>query len=463
MTRATNLLNLEKKRKERTGALAFERGDQVELGQALVDRLREDGDIVYDDGALYQYSDTLHVFVPVAEAEQSRIVQSFAGMPVGEKRKPLALKRTDVTGAMKLAWDVVSDVGFFASSPPGIVFSGGFCEVTAKGVVQHPHSVKHRARFAYSFEFIPNALPARFAGFLAAAFRDDPDANEKVHCLQEYMGVSLLGLATQYQRALVAWGPGANGKGVFMTVAEAAMPLGACSAITPQDWGNEYRLAMLAGKRLNVVSELPEADILEAECFKAVISGDSMTGRHIRQAPFTFRPVAGHIFAGNRLPGTNDQTHGFWRRILVAQFNRIFALHEQNPKLAETLIETELPAIVSWFLEGAVRVLAQGSYTIPPSSTAAVEKWKKHADQVRAFVGDCTESMPLDSDPKTWSTATDVYRAYRVWASVNGHRPMASNTFGQRMGLAGLESKHTEGANKYPVRVARPALDTEES
>jgi putative DNA primase/helicase len=210
---------------------------------------------------------------------------------------------------------------------------------------------------------------------------------------------------------------------------------------------------MLAGKRLNVVSELPEADILQAESFKAVVSGDSMTGRHIRQAPFTFRPVAGHIFAGNRLPGTNDQTHGFWRRILVAQFNRIFAVPEQDPKLAERLVEAELPSIVSWFLAGAARVLAQGSYTIPASSSAAVEKWKRHADQVRAFVSEWTAVLPLDAPTSEWIISADLYRAYRTWATENGHRVVAVNTFGQRMEQIGLPARHSDVGSRYPVRL----------
>jgi putative DNA primase/helicase len=362
---------------------------------------------------------------------------------------------------MRLASDLVANPGFFAGAPPGIVFADAFVEVTASGCMQRSHSADHRARFAYPFAFMPNVVPALFVGFLADVFRDDADASDKARLLQEYLGVSLLGIAARYQRALVLFGPGANGKSVLTAIAEASMPPGACCAIPPQDWANEYRLAMLAGKRLNVVAELPEADIMGAEAFKSVISGDPMTGRHIRQAPFTLRPVAGHIFAGNRLPGTNDQTHGFWRRFLVVSFNRTFALHEQTPKLAENLIATELPSIVSWCLEGAARVLAQGSYTIPASSAAAIEKWRKHADQVRAFIDEWTTTLPLDAEMRAWTKASDVYRAYRAWASENGHRPLASNTFGQRMDAIKLGSAHTENGNKYPVRIERPAMRTE--
>ncbi|HVU00380.1 MAG TPA: phage/plasmid primase, P4 family [Polyangiaceae bacterium] len=438
---------------KRTVMRYFERGDHVEIGEALIDELGKAGVLVHDDGQLYRYSKHSHVFEGVLESEQSRIVQSFAGSLTGKKERPLVIRRVDVAGSMRLAWDAVATPDFFATARPGLAFRNGFVEVTAARILVHEHSSDHRARYAYPFAFIADANPMRFLAFLADAFGGDADASDKVKLLQEYVGASMLGIATKYQRAIVLLGAGANGKGVFTTITEAAMPPGSCCAIPPQEWADQYRLAMLAGKRLNVVSELPEADIIGTDAFKAVVAGDSLTGRHIRQAPFTFRPVAGHVFAANKLPGTIDQTHGFWRRFLVLPFERVFREDEQDPALAEKMIRAELPQIASWFLEGGRRVLEQGRYTVPTSSGAAVEKWKRHADQVRAFVDELAERLPPDAPADAWSRASDVYRRYRGWASENGHRPMASNSFGERMKLLGLASRHTKTGERYPVDI----------
>jgi putative DNA primase/helicase len=261
----------------------------------------------------------------------------------------------------------------------------------------------------------------------------------------------MLEVATSYQVALVTLGDGANGKSVLTQVVEAAMPPGSACAIPPQDFGQEYRRAMLAGKLLNVVSELPEAEILDSESFKSVISGDSTTGREIRQAPFTFKPVAGHLFATNRLPGTQDQSHGFWRRFVVTTFNRIFQPHEQNRYLATELIKEELPAIVAWFLAGAQRALLRGALTIPESHQAALDTWRQRADQVRAFVDERCDRLPLNAEPYQWTPASNVYSRYRTWAQDNGHRAVASNTFGERMKHIGVGSKPSMTGNLYPV------------
>lgn len=434
----------------------FERGDHVDLAKRLVARLRADAPVVFSDGAFYQYDKARGIFATLTSARLSQIVQDFAGISVKTDRKsrPLKLKAHDVLGAIRLASDRVTEDGYFGKAPPGVAFGNGFVEVTAERIVAHEHAPDHRARFAFDFAFRRDAHPVKLLGFFAEVFRGDADRAEKVKLVQEYLGISLLGLATRYQRVLVSVGDGSNGKGVLSAVAEGCMPPGSVCSIAPQDVGQEYRRAALAGKLLNIVSELPESDILDAESWKSVVAGDTMTAREIRQAPFTFRPVAGHVYAANRLPGTTDQTHGFWRRILVITFNRIFAEDEQNPRLAEEILETERPAIVAWLLAGAQRVLASGSYTVPDSAAQAKDRWRALADQVRAFSEDTTAPLPLDTPTHDWTAAEQLYRAYRAWADRNGHRPVASRTFGERMRLLGLGSKRTNRGAVYPVRIA---------
>ncbi len=431
----------------------FERGDHVELADRLVTILRSESSTVFADGQVWRYDHGTHIFKILEPAELSQIVQGFAGLQVrsGKKLRDLRLKAADVGGAIRLAQDQLSDVQFFANAPRGIVFENGFVRITGEQTTVDAHSADHRARFAYPFAFEPKSFPARFCEFLSQIFEGDHDRADKVKLIQEFVGVSMIGCATIYQTGVIEVGDGSNGKGVLNQIVEAAMPPGSVCAIPPQDFGQEYRRAMLAGKLINIVSEVPEADILDTESFKSVISGDSTTGREIRQAPFTFKPVAGHLMATNRLPCTQDQTHGFWRRWALLTYNRVFLPHEQNKYLAAELIRDELPAIVAWFLAGAQRALLLGALTIPESHQAALDKWKQRADQILAFVDEKCERLPADAEQYQWTPASNVYNRYRTWANDNGHRPVASNTFGERMRLIGLPSKHTMTGKLYPV------------
>lgn len=169
------------------------------------------------------------------------------------------------------------------------------------------------------------------------------------------------------------------------------MPDGSTCAIAPQVFEQEYRRAMLAGKRLNFVSELPEAEILASESFKSIVDGSLITARHIREAPFQFCPVAGHYDAANKLPGTNDTTHAFFRRFMIVGFNRNFQDDPtRDPLIAKKIIAAELPAIVGWVPDGAARLIAAGKYTIPASHFEAMAAWRRGADQVAQFVAERT-------------------------------------------------------------------------
>jgi P4 family phage/plasmid primase-like protien len=436
----------------------FRRGDHVELAESLLADLNAEAPHVNTDGRWCGYQEDRGIFVHVEPSRLSATVQSYAGQKVakGEDKepRPLRLNASDVHGTLRLAADLASVPDFFTHAPRGVVFADGFVEVTPTGIVRKGHSPDHRARFAYPFPYDGKAFPFEFWKFLRSVFAndDDDECAAKICLLQEYIGVALLGLATKYQKALVFEGDGANGKGVCSSIMERCMPPGSVCAIPPQDLGQEYRRAMLAGKLLNIVSELPEADILDSESWKAIVAGDTTTGREIRKEPFTFKPVAGHVYSANRLPGTTDQTHGFWRRLLVLRFGRVFAEHEQDPTLADRIVEAERPAIVAWALDGAQRVLATGRYTVPPSSAEAVESWQRASDQVRAFVEERCDRLAMDVSPGLGEAAGDLYRAYRGWATDNGHRPMASNKFGERMRLLGLEAhRGAKGARTYPV------------
>jgi putative DNA primase/helicase len=236
-----------------------------------------------------------------------------------------------------------------------------------------------------------------------------------------------------------------------VTIVSRAFPPGSVEAIAPQDWGQEYRRAMLAGKLLNVVAELPEADILESEAFKAIVTGDPIVGRHIREAPFTFRPIAGHLFAANRLPGTNDQSEGFWRRLIVIRYNRNFHNSpDRDPQIGEKIIRAELPLVVAWMLEGAARIMRDQGHTVPESHVVELDAWRGAADQVRVFLAECT----VEDASGYGTSASAVYSAYQRWAQRNGHKPVSSTKFGMRMKGLGKPAAHGRAGNAYPVGLA---------
>lgn len=433
---------------------SFERGDHVEVAERLVFELEEAAPTVYTDVNFYAYQRERGIFSKIEPSTLRVRVQRYSGAPIldDKKSRPLCLRMNDVRGAVSLAADRLHDAAFFDEAPAGIAFTSGFVRVEASGITETNHAPENRARFAYPFAFERGACPARFLEFLRQVFRDDVDRDQKIELVREFFGVSLLGQATRFQKVLVLHGAGANGKSVASQVIEHCAPPGSVCSIPPQDLAQEYRRAMLAGKLLNLVSELPEADILDSESWKATVAGDSTTGREIRGAPFTFKPKAGHLYSANRLPGTSDQTHGFWRRLLVVSFDRVFAPHEQDPGLAEGL-KAERAQIVAWALEGAQRVLARGGYSLPSSTASALDAWRLASDQVLAFVDEKLERLEVKETVSAGLKALSLYEEFKAWSMSNGHRPMASNKFSERLKILGIVGHRTKSGVLYPVRL----------
>ena len=444
---------------------AFDRGDQVEMAERLLKVLQGKGPaLVRDDGALYRYETADGVWREVTQGAQSCIVQDFAGSEVtGDKKsKDLKVSASDVSGAIRLAGDRALHPGYFTSEhcPVGIAFADGFVTIGEYGPKNQPHDPANRARSGFEFKYEPDAEPRMFLKFLNDIFVDDADRREKIAFVQEFGGIALLGLGPQFQKCFVATSSGVsngqNGKSQLAEIFRGIMPHGSVSEVRPQDFENEYRRAMLAGKLMNIVGEMPEGDILDSTSFKSIITGDQIDGRHIRQSPFGFKPRAAHYYACNQPPGTSDFSRAFFRRFVFITFNRVFreGTADHIPDIGRKIVRAERALIAAWFLTGASRAMTQGEYTKVPSSTNEIEAWRKSVDQVAMFLADLAEKSksPEPKGSHDWSGAARVYEGYKQWAHESGHKPLASNKFALRMELAGHAAVHTKKGNFYPVR-----------
>lgn len=439
----------------------FPYGDHVDLARQLLVALRASGPCTYSEGHVWRYSGDRGTYEAVTDGEESRIVQGFSGeaVPSPKGDVPLKIKASDVKGAIALAHHQIEDERFFAEAPAGIAFTNGFVRVTAAGAIVEPHSPSHRARFSYPFAYEPGGkAPLRWLKMLYGIFRDDADREERIQLLHEFFGGCLIGVATRYDKAIFLQGDGDDGKSTVLDIFRAAFPPDTCSAVPPHKlsgFGGEcdYFRAQLAGKLANIVSELPEADLLESTGFKAMVSGDNISARAPCKPAFTYRPVAGMIFAANALPTVGDMSKGFWRRVIVMAFTRSFdGDPERDPLVADAIIASELPAIVAALIIGAVRLLEQGTYTTIPSSAAAMTKWRADSNPVIGWLADRTAPCAHESG----SHIQDLYDDYRDWAPKSGHKTMAKNTFAKRLNSAGFKSVHVELGSRYPLKLSAP-------
>lgn len=431
---------------------AFARGDEVELAERLLESMGSLENLVSDEDALYRYRDGLwQIATP---HEMSRIVQCFAGAPLLKKKTRLVVNARNVKGALELALERVSRPGFFSAAPLGLTFSNGFLTIEEDGKVRlTPHTREQRQRVGYAFPWLEDEKPSEaFLAFVQSFFRGDEDADDKVRFIQEVFGASLVGAATKYQRCALLIGDGENGKDTLIDVLKSVFPDNLIASISPHKWDAEYYRAGLAGKRLNVIGELPKKDLDESESFKAFVTGSRVDARVTFGRVFFFTPTAGHIFAANAVMGTSDFSHGFYRRFGIVRFNRTFEGEERDPGIRARLIAAGAGQIVAWLVLGASALISRNGFILPRSHFEELVVWEMSVDTVAAFFDTLFPGGEMQ--------ASVLYEQFQMWCQANGHKAVSSTKFGSRV-KALLKKKRWPESRRgaagvlYPVSLKR--------
>ncbi len=339
------------------------------------------------------------------------------------------------------------DLDFAANPGRGIAFPNGYVTVDKDGPKVVGNKPDNYGTAALPFQYDPAATAPHFEEMLNQLFLGDDDREAKKLALAQFYGACLFGRATKFERCFILLGGGSNGKSTFMEVMQDTLFQRTSRSVSPERWDHEYYIASLHGARLNTVSEIPSSDVFGSEKFKLVITGDEQTGRNPTEKPFSFRPIAGHVFSANEMPSTGDVNPGFWRRFLVVPFNRNF-VGGKRENIKEPIINSEAPGVLNWAIKGLVSALNSGGYAIPTSHTMAMAEWKRTADAVVDFVESCCEKS--DAAP---TSVAEIYEEYKHWATNTGHRTMAAVTFGKRLTSAGVSRIKRASNTHYGLRV----------
>jgi putative DNA primase/helicase len=187
---------------------------------------------------------------------------------------------------------------------------------------------------------------------------------------------------------------------------------------------DRYQLADLAGKRVALCSEASSWDnVVEDGDVKALVAGDRMNVRQIRERPFVLTPKVKLWWSMNKLPAVADTSDGFWRRVMVIPFNRSFARHERILDLKDMLFN-ELAGIFNWAMEGLQRLQANGQFTIPAQVAQQTQEYQAESNIVKLFIDDeCKE----DDAEEVKSSA--LYNAFKDWCRQNGYKAYSSRSF----------------------------------
>lgn len=433
---------------KRKSTLTFERTFETALD--LIDQ--ECGkSIVASQGQIWRYNRTSGVWEALEQEMLERHVAGYFNASVDGKT-PYRCTAWTLRDAIEFGKMRVGDREFFDNPVRGIAAGNGFLKlhqppVDGQYLSYVDHSPAYRCRSGYSFSlgsdidrlfelqpyenhflaFHPEwmaVMPTYLETCYGAWLRGNSDPEMDARFMQEFEGISMLGIAPTFARALFIRGTGGtdidsgnNGKGAYYNLLARTFPSGSVrGALDLSSWKQPHeRTGLMGGKLLGLMDEV--SHIGNPDLFRIVVTGGDINARFTgaNSGPaFTYRPIAGIVMAGHELPNLPAKhLNGVARRLAFVDFQNIFKRGSNYIPEAELFarIQPELPYIFAWRLAGALRALQAGDYTQPSGQASAIKTFVAENDPLIQFWDDCVE---ISESARTHSGT--VWSRFKSWS-----------------------------------------------
>lgn len=273
-------------------------------------------------------------------------------------------------------------------------------------------------------------------GFLMEATANDAGL---VRFLQQICGYALAGDISE-QVLFFIFGPGGNGKGVFLQTIQNIM--GDYSTVAPVEALEKQKfaahttdLAMMQGARLVSASETDQGSEWNDKRIKALTGGDKITARFMNRNNTTFIPQLTLVVIGNHKPMLRSVDDSIRRRFNMIPF--LVKPKSVDRHLADKL-QLEWPGILRWMINGCLDWQANG-FVRPDSVLMATEKYFEEQDTFGEWIA---SHFDVDLSNDHWSEgAKALFSSWSKFALENGVEAGNSKTFRPTMTTLGFTAR----------------------
>lgn len=299
--------------------------------------------------------------------------------------------------------------------------------------------------------------PERWFKFLSDCWGHQPDYQDRLLFIQEWVGVALAGMACQVATHVMLKGRSGAGKSQFIEVIEALFGNGALvSGIKPSQVGDKFGLDVLKDSRLNTCAEISTRGLVNAAAMKALQSGDRFEAeiKHGKKK-IPFRSQAAWLMGCNNSWTPDERDESVFRRWKILTFDRAPDAKDRVIGLGRIIATNELTGIAKWAVEGYRRWRKQGrKFTRFASSDAAMLEWKKDTDPLAVWLDEYVEPT---SDRSQFLTSSEHYKAYVACMEEMGiKKPLGQRTFSQKIKDVDWIDTHKASSTYHHVRLKDP-------
>lgn len=284
----------------------------------------------------------------------------------------------------------------------------------------------------------------RWLEFLEQATGED---EELIRFLRAWCGYCLTG-DTREHVLLFIFGPGQNGKSVFLNVVQAL--LGDYAVTASMDAFTAARadrhpteLAMLRGARFVTASETEEGRAWAESRIKQLTGGDRISARFMRQDFFEFKPQFKLTIVGNHKPTLVNVDDAARRRFRLAPFTR-------KPPRPDRELEAKLlaegPGILRWMIQGCQDWNTNGL----PMSRSVADATADYFEEQDVFGAWLAECCRVESENEHLRTAAnELFQSWRKFSQKAGEEPGTQKRFGESLRRRGFKKVRTMHARMW--------------
>jgi len=308
-----------------------------------------------------------------------------------------------------------------------INLQNGTFEITPTGHELRPFNSTDFLTYQLPFSYEPNATAPLFERYLNQV---QPDQQRR-YILAEFIGSVFIPVARmKFEKALILFGGGANGKSVFFDIINALLGNENVSGYSLESLTDKegYFRAMIVNKLLNYASEL-NANQAASDKTKQLISGEKMQARLPYGQPFNMTDYAKLMFNANELPKNAEQTNAYFRRFMIVNFEQTIPEHEQDRELSKKIIESELSGVFNWVLLGLNRLLEQKAFTQCEAVNQARKQYELDSDSVNQFI----EDGGYITSATYYTIIKDLYQEYKAFCIEDGCHFVNKSNFKKRL------------------------------
>lgn len=266
---------------------------------------------------------------------------------------------------------------------------------------------------------------SQYKKYMQSLFANDP---EEQKIMEQVIGIICSHIRDKKLSAFL-YGPSNTGKSVLLNLMEKIVGREFTSSISFSQMSEEFAVAQMCGKWLNISGEISGATNKRLDTLKSLTGNDPVTVSFKGKDHFPMYNKAFLLFACNLLPKIDvESVQSVFERILIFDCSNAIDRSEWCDNLADILY-AESDIVMYRAIKG-LRNLNKNNFMIQPTEVMKRKK-EQYLLEYNSFIAFAQKYLEKDADGEEASCTIQEY--YHVFCQQNDVKPLAMNIWTQEL------------------------------